>query len=562
MSQTNKISACRCLNPFMKYIPFMAVLFFSVDAAIAQNTKSKKEEISITSSFKPSILKTSKIEFYAAPPSKDEAPYSFRYLPSHGVNSTTMPGFSIKPLAKIANEELTDSAGFFAKLGYGNLQNPLAQLAYQSTNKSSDFSVWVDHSSAKSSLEDQQNDQTSAGFSFENMINQSQRIFVFAGYDLSNFKQYGFDHDKFTFQKSDLTQTYNNISAGASFTQLLGEENRTSISPEFFVKNFSNNKSVVEFSGNAKVVVKHQLSAKFGVDFAPQINLVSYKKELDSSRLYNLTQLPLNIRYLSKKFKFEGGVNTAFYKSKLTFAPNLNISYKLGSSDVKLRAQVRNDFSINSFNYLAVANPFIVAPDSLSIAHKTDYAVGFNWEDGKGLQVNVLAGITHFKDLPLYINSGASGKDMKVLIETSLNAINLNANLDYVFFDKFVIKSSAEIYVFQKQEKYKEAYGLIPIRLNFGGEWKPFAPLTFKFNALIWKGSKATNDAKIDILVNDAADINVGVDYKLNKKWALWLDLNNIANSKYQRWNQYASYGFNLVGGVRYSFLNKKPTKK
>lgn len=562
MSQTNKISACRCLNPFMKYIPFMAVLIFSVDSAIAQNAKSKKEEISITSSFKPSILKTSKIEFYAAPPSKEEAPYGFKYITSHGVNNTTMPGFSIKPLAKIAGEVSEDSAGFFAKLGYGNLQNPLAQLAYQSTNKSSDFSVWVDHSSAKSKIEDQQNAQTSAGISFENMINQNQRIFVFAGYDLSNFKQYGFDHEKFTFPKNDLIQRFNNISGGVTFTQLLGEENRTSISPEFLVNHFSTNKSAVEVSGSMKVVIKHQLNTKFGIDFAPQINLVSYKKELDSSSLYNLTQLPLNISYLSKKFRFEGGANTAIYKSKLTLTPNLNFSYKLGAANLDLLAMVRNDFSINSFGYLAGTNPFILAPDSLSMAHKTDYALGINWQDGKGLQVKATAGITHFKGLPLYINTGSSGKDMKVLVETSLKAITLNANLDYVFSDKFLIKSAAEIYVFQKQEKYKEAYGLIPLRLSFGGEWKPFSPLTFKFNALLWKGSRATNDAKIDILVSDAADINVGVDLKLNKKWAIWLDLNNIANAKYQRWNQYASYGFNLVGGIRYSFLNKNQTKK
>ncbi len=562
MSHTNKIIACSRLNAIMKCIPFMAVLFFSVDATMAQKVKSKKEEISITSSFKPSILKTSKIEFYAAPPLKDEAPYSFKYLPSHGVNNTTMPGFSIKPLAKIANEVAADSAGLFAKLGYGNLQNPLAQLAYQSSNKSSDFSVWVDHASAKGKIENQQNDQTSAGLSFENMINQSQRIFVFAGYDLSNFKQYGFDTSLFSFPKKDLLQQYNNINAGATFTQLLGEESRTSVSPELLINHFSTNKSVVEVSGSMKVVIKHQVNTKFGIDFSPQVHLASYKKDLDKSRLYNLTQLPFNISYLSKKFKFEGGANTAIYKSKLTFAPNLNLSYQVGEKNVKILASVRNDFSINSFRYLAGTNPFILAPDSLSMAHKTDYAVGINWEDGKGLQVKTTAGITHFKGLPLYINSGASGKDMKVLIESSLKAINLNANLDYVFSDKLVIKSAAEIFIFQKQVKYKEAYGLIPVRLTFGGEWKPFSLITFKINAILWKGSKSTNDNKIDVLVNDAADINVGVDYKLNKKWALWLDLNNIANAQYQRWNQYGSYGFNLVGGIRYSFLNKTQPKK
>jgi hypothetical protein len=131
-----------------------------------------------------------------------------------------------------------------------------------------------------------------------------------------------------------------------------------------------------------------------------------------------------------------------------------------------------------------------------------------------------------------------------------------------VFSDKLVIKSSAEVFIFQQQEKYTEVYGLIPVKISFGGEWRPFSPLTFKFNALLWKGSKATNDTKVVILVNDAADINMGVDLKLNKKWAIWLDLNNIANAQYQRWNQYASYGFNLVGGIRYSFLNKNQSKK
>jgi hypothetical protein len=562
MSKINKFSSSSSLFSLMKTMPFWAAMFFFIVTVQAQKVKSKKEEISITSSFKPSILKTGKIEFYAAPPSKDETPYTFKYLPSHGVNSTTMPGFSIKPLAKIANEEATDSAGFFAKLGYGNLQNPLAQLAYQSTNKSSDFSVWADHSSAKSKIEDQQNDQTSVGISFENMINQSQRIFVFAGYDLSNFKQYGFDHDKFTFPKNDLIQRFNNISAGTTFTQLLGEENRTSISPELLVNHFSTNKSAVEVSGSIKTLIKHQLNPKFSIDFAPQINLVSYKNDNDTSRIYNLIQLPININYINKKFKFEGGVNAASYKNKLNVAPNLNLSYQLGQSDFKLLAQVRNDFSINSYQYLTSYNPFIVAPDSLSRSHKTDYGVGFNYEDGKGLNFKMMAGITNFKELPLYINSGASGKDMKVLIETSLNAITLNANLDYVFSDKLVIKSSAEIFIFQQQEKYTEAYGLIPVKIGFGGEWRPFSPLTFKFNALLWKGSKATNDTKVVILVNDAADINMGVDLKLNKKWAIWLDLNNIANAQYQRWNQYASYGFNLVGGIRYSFLNKTQSKK
>jgi len=44
------------------------------------------------------------------------------------------------------------------------------------------------------------------------------------------------------------------------------------------------------------------------------------------------------------------------------------------------------------------------------------------------------------------------------------------------------------------------------------------------------------------------------VDYNLNKKWTLWIDLNNIANTKYQRWNGYTSFGFNFLLGIKFKF--------
>ena len=37
----------------------------------------------------------------------------------------------------------------------------------------------------------------------------------------------------------------------------------------------------------------------------------------------------------------------------------------------------------------------------------------------------------------------------------------------------------------------------------------------------------------------------------------IWAQFNNILNKEYQRWNQYPVYGFNFVGGIRYSFAQK-----
>ena len=53
---------------------------------------------------------------------------------------------------------------------------------------------------------------------------------------------------------------------------------------------------------------------------------------------------------------------------------------------------------------------------------------------------------------------------------------------------------------------------------------------------------------------NAAFDLNVGAEYKVLNRLNVYLDFNNLFNNQYQRWNQYKVLGFNIVGGVVYSF--------
>ncbi len=50
------------------------------------------------------------------------------------------------------------------------------------------------------------------------------------------------------------------------------------------------------------------------------------------------------------------------------------------------------------------------------------------------------------------------------------------------------------------------------------------------------------------------ADISLGAEYRFTKALSFWLNFNNLTNNKYYRWNNYRSYGINLLGGVSYSF--------
>jgi hypothetical protein len=52
-------------------------------------------------------------------------------------------------------------------------------------------------------------------------------------------------------------------------------------------------------------------------------------------------------------------------------------------------------------------------------------------------------------------------------------------------------------------------------------------------------------------------DLGAGLEFKITRQVNLWLQMNNILNNRYQRWNQYPVYGFNLLGGIVFSFNQK-----
>ena len=54
-----------------------------------------------------------------------------------------------------------------------------------------------------------------------------------------------------------------------------------------------------------------------------------------------------------------------------------------------------------------------------------------------------------------------------------------------------------------------------------------------------------------------AVDQNAGVEMRITRQLNLWFQMNNLFNKKYERWHQYQVYGFNVLGGIVFSFGQK-----
>ena len=51
--------------------------------------------------------------------------------------------------------------------------------------------------------------------------------------------------------------------------------------------------------------------------------------------------------------------------------------------------------------------------------------------------------------------------------------------------------------------------------------------------------------------------MNAGVEFRILRQLNLWFQMNNIFNDMYERWHQYPVYGFNVAGGIVFSFGGK-----
>jgi hypothetical protein len=551
---------------FLSWTKIVLCIYLAISPfyAKSQANKNTKEQINITSSFKPSIIKTGKIEFDAKIPERDTSRFVFKY-PYESFNfPTVLSPFSIKPLS-YAFDENQDLSGTYIKLGYGNLSSPFSSLSWTRKKEKIFYSANIDHYSAVGKLPDQKISNTALSFNLKNRLNDNQTLLFDLGFDQQAYRLYGFDHELFSFGSNELKQIFNTIHLGSTYQQVSGTEGQTTFSPHLEVDYLFASRNTSEYSMGfimpASVLIAQNLILRTELD----VSAAFLKDSANGNRNNALVILPVNLDGNAGKFNWMGGLTTVFTDKKFSLLPNLNLLYNLNNKGLRLKAGIENDVKLNSLKRLNNINPFLISPDSISAYRKSDYFIGMDWLNPKGLQLNFQMGLSHFYNIPLFVNTGFSEKQFKVLQESFLTAFQISGGVEYVFDERLKFKSEIQYYHFNRQSRYEKAYGLLPLELRGNISWAPFDRVTIGFNAYLWRGGIALPVVNGSVgggfppfKLKDAADLGIHVDYKLNKKWALWLDLNNIANVRYQRWNKYDSFGFSFIGGIKYVFNQSK----
>jgi len=522
-------------------------------AAAADTLPSKT--VVVTASFKPTLQQSSKINLTATPLPKEVVMPDFVYnIPSKNVFVSYEPS-PIKPLSLYIDSTIVWKNEAYVKVGYGNFATPFFEAAASLGNGTKQsIKIQANHISSTGNLAFQQFSKTGLGASgiFNSNTHTTQAALSF---NQTNQYQYGFMPDTIKrFTKDSLQRRYNNFEASISFANQLANAQGITYKPSIQINQFSDNASASETNIVATAPFTKIINPNISASLALVGNITSYSNGNAAAINNNIFAVQPSISYNKNAITAIVGFSPTWNNSNLKWLPNIEVQGKLAKQQMAVFGGVKGSFLKNNYQYLTSINPFINPITNQTNTQITDVYAGVKGSVGSHWMYEGSLSFQQWKNAILFVNDSATGKAFIPLVEEKMVVTKLHAGIAYTLQEKLLFNAGLNLYDFQKNTTYADAWGYIPIELTSSLKLQLKKDIWIKSDLFFWDGAKYRNQLGQSQKLAAAFDWNVGVEAGLMPRLNLWCSFNNILNNKYQRWNQYAVLGTNVLVGVVYSF--------
>ncbi|WP_029279351.1 TonB-dependent receptor [Pedobacter borealis] len=288
----------------------------------------------------------------------------------------------------------------------------------------------------------------------------------------------------------------------------------------------------------------------------------------------NLLRLNPYIRLQVKGAKITAGINFvqefgAVSSSRIF--PAITADFTLIPDYLQVFGEVKGDVNRNSLKGFTDENPWLNSNIVVrNTVEKLSFSAGIKGTGGPGFGYKARVYVKQFDDMPLFINNFTDfnkfdviydfGKTKLTGLEGEISVQVSDAlkwtgklNLDdwkpaaetYSWFKPGLKVSSNLVYTYNKKLSFNAGVVIqddIKAKVNIANPVKPAQYLIP--NPLI-------EEIKT---VKGYVDLGLGADYRINKKFSVFAKANNILNTNYSKYLYYQVNGFNIFGGLTYSF--------
>ena len=536
-----------------------AIVTAATISRAALTDTSNPKEVLITSSFKPSLRNAAKINFSATTPFIDTTKLLLSYrVPSQNLFFSYQP-VPIKPLALAADSAYTWQNNQYVKLGFGNFSTPYAELGLSFGDGLSHIvSVNAQHVSSKGNINFQEFGKTAIGVS--TTINTPDHLSYTGKLHFNNSTQYlyGFQPSTLSFSKDNLLQSFNTFGLDFGVENTLPTSAGLNYHPELKAIYFSTNAKANETNLIISAPLSKTFNEVYNLSMGVHANIATYNNTTNTRALQfnnNVFYINPSIGVKKSTLTINLGVSPTWNNQQFSMLPNITAEANIKSSNISVELGWLGTYQVNSLRTIAGINPFIEFPNSNILNTKiAEQYIGFKGSAGNHLSFKARLSLLQLFDQPLFTNNNTDGKTFNVVYDKKIQAIKLHAEAGYREQEKFSVIGALNLFEYSSLTNYEKAYGLIPMEISGTFKWKMFKSVDIKAEAFLRDGSAFLNKSLNSSKLTPSADINFGANIKLLPQLSFWLQMNNLLNNTYQRWNQYEVLGFNVLGGVVYSF--------
>ena len=530
------------------------------DMASAQkDTLKKKSTIDINSAYKPVLRNAVKINFSATHLNADTTAPKLTYnIPPQNLFYSYQP-ISLKPLALQQDTNLYLGQRNFVKVGYGNLSTPYVSAGFSfGDGKKFLANVYANYISSKGKLlyQDYSRLHLKATGS---LFLPANEVYARVDAKLDENFLYGFDTGLYKYTKKDVRQQFQNLSATIGIRNTKMGDFGIKYNPSLEVSNFTNINKLTETSFILNAPLEKQFGEAFAIRVEAKADITTYNtKNLLPNNVKinnNVFQVSPSLVFSTPRVSINGGVIPTWDNGKFIWLPNVFAEAQILENKFSFQAGWVGRYLKNTYRNLSLMNPYLKTFTAQLNTKEIEYYGGIKGTLGKHFNFNAKAGYVSYTNLPFFINDTATdGKAFVVSNETSVKDFRVHGDISYVNTEKFTVTAGITYNGYVLMKSNARAWNTIPMEFTSSLRWWAFKQVLLKADFYAFGGSFYLDKGKVAKPFKPGSDLSAGAEFKINKTFSAWLDVNNILNNKYQRWHNYEVYGLNLLGGIRFNF--------
>ena len=467
----------------------------------------------------------------------------------------------IRPL-KLKRENPSEVYGGFLRVGYGNYSSPLLE-AYYNTRKDKNKLLgahFYHASSDKGPVDGKNSGSGSSGISvFGRSFTKGISLSGNAGYENRTTHFYGYPAGS-DVDASDIKQSFGLFKFAGALSNAMNSDfsYKLGVGGSFLTDKYDAKENEIDL----------EFSSAYEIDDDSKINVkgdYSYISRSDE----NVKKKGRSLFVVSPSYAFlpiddlkvSVGLIAAFENDTIDSKnvhvyPDIRASYPISPS-VDAVASLSGGIEKVSLQSLSYENMWLAPSIPIYHTNKTfDFNVGLHAKLGSRVSAHSGLAIANLKNWYYFVNTAGDQSKFSTVYDggSGTKRANLYAAISFIQSETAKFMLRADLYRYATS-RIEEPWHRPTYKVTANAFYNLYQKFLFNLDIIAQGGMKAQEPVTNASVKLDAAfDLNFKTEYLFSKSFSAFVQLNNIASSKYPVFLYYPVRGFQIMGGITWSF--------